>query len=303
MKTYPRPATLVTILAISLLIHSCSKNNTPPGGGGGNTNPFNIMYPATESFYEGNYSGYPTVWTYRYDNNNNLTWYGQDSGYYREINQHGVNQYSYDLPLYIFGNSYSYSIANTLDSSVNIYTGLPTQVRSLRIDRDVPGEVTTTTPSGLSYWINTADGLLDREVTSDGGGLNVIYSYDDQKNLKGISWVALTGPRVGAEYARLKVVSLDDHPSPFWAVRGWRIISYPQAYPDQFGLAYCHNNPIQIIVEDYDANTGTYKPYEQDDFVYTYNEAGYPSHIVLTRTYYTTIVSHFTVTYDYTYRE
>ena len=96
---------------------------------------------------------------------------------------------------------------------------------------------------------------------------------------------------------------VDDHPSPFSAVKGYNVISYPQQFVSDYALAFCKNNPIQIIYKQFDYDKGDLETTEQDDFTYTYNDQGYPATIAVKVTSFATSgTTAITKNYTYTYK-
>jgi len=291
----------MAIIALTLSLNSCQKKpsdiKTPLVVGADD------MYPATKSFYDQGNGAYPTVFTYTYDKNNKLTRFGKDSVLIREINDHGVLETTYDLPLWIFQTGYTYSTVNgTADTAVSLYTGSPNQVAIVSASKDLKSGVAKSSPSGLWNIFYNKTGLELKDVTSDGGGRNYNYSYDANGNLSEIDFVSLSGPRSGAVYSRLKVTSVDDKHSPFSAVVGYRFAAWPAAYPSDYATAYCKNNPKEITVDEYDADKNTLVPYEKDEFAYVYNDKGYPTTITVTKTYFTGAGSTYVKTFNYTYK-
>ncbi|WP_162996969.1 hypothetical protein [Mucilaginibacter kameinonensis] len=266
-------------------------------------NIVNAMYPARMSFYDGSQSAYPRVYTYTYDKDNHLTRYGKDSLVVWDINAHQVSSTVFDYPNSISAFTYSYGLVaiDKTPGAVDIYTGLPTQVSIDFFYKDLHFGTTRSNASGL-WQFELAGGHIMKALTSDGGGRNYNYSYDKDGNLSGMTFVSLTGPRAGAEYYRFTVKSLDDKSSPFSSVKGYGTISYPQSYFIDYAQAFCKKNPIQIVGERYDETKNAFVIDEQDDFTYQYNDKGYPTQIVVSMTYFEATTTHYTRTYNYTYK-
>jgi YD repeat-containing protein len=250
------------------------------------------------------------TYNYEYDKENHLTKYYRDNIISYNIGTNQVDQVVTDyifyqgatVPFSTSGYSFVYTLVGQPNTSVNLYTTAPTQVTyTYYYKNDISGE-TTSKPGGQLQFYNNKDGLPTKIITSDGGGKNTNLTYDDNGNLKLIEFVNLSGPRVGAVYGRLTVKSLDDKSSPFSGVKGYPTISYPQGYPQDYALAYCKNNPKQIISESYDVSKNAFVVYQQDDFTYTYNDKGYPTQIVVNTTYINAVTTHNTRTYNYTYK-
>jgi hypothetical protein len=311
MKTFIRSAAWLLALCVTLFLTNCQKKVTdlkpPPPV---DSAIVNAMYPATRAYYDGN-TAYPTIFKYEYDKNNHLTKYGRDSSDMRFI---GTNQV--DETLYYYDQapsgkidlasvsviSYLFTLVGTPNTSVNFNNTAPTQVTYSYFDKNVKTGVTQSRPGGEWQFLNNKAGLPVKAITSDGGGRNYNFNYYSDGNLKTIEFVDLSGPRAGALYYRLTFTTLDDKPSPFSNIKNYWAISYPQAYPWDFALAYCKNNPVQVNGERYDINKGAFVPDEKDDFRYEYNDKGYPTKITVFITYYRATTTNFSRTYNYTYK-
>ncbi|GAA4325803.1 hypothetical protein GCM10023149_28370 [Mucilaginibacter gynuensis] len=268
------------------------------------------MYPISRAYYDGN-TGYPVIFKYEYDKDNHIKKFGRDSDVVRNI---GTNQVDETISYFdqspsgnidlakISTTSYLFTLVGVPNTSVNFFNSAPTQVSWTYFDKNVKTGVTQSRPGGLWQFLNNKNGLPVKAITSDGGGRNYNYTYYENGNLKLIEFVDLSGPRAGALYYRLTFTTLDDKPSPFSSVKGYWPATYPQAYPWDFAWAFCKNNPIQINGERYDLNKGMFVPDEKDDFVYEYNDKGYPTKVTVFTTYYRAVTTNFTKTYNYTYK-
>ncbi|HVS93440.1 MAG TPA: hypothetical protein VHE59_15480 [Mucilaginibacter sp.] len=265
------------LLAALALINfsSCKKSGTSPSKQKGGA-----MYPATVTSVST--GGLPITWTFTYDSNNNLTKYGGEGSYIVTIDPHNVVQSSFSETIDVV-NTYAYSGGS--NTPVDIYTTVPAQLSISTTQKNL------TTGTSVSYpgflWAMTAgkDNTITEMTTSDNGGQTVTFSYDANDNLKTVSWINLSGDQAGKVYAALTVTSLDNHPSPFSSVKGYNVIAYTQfMYPAEFALAYCRNNPIQMIYKQLDGN-GNLATSEQDDFTYAYNAQGYPTNITVKVSY------------------
>ncbi len=280
---------------------SCKKEAKPCNPGGGDTLvPIQARIPIELSFYDGTASAYPTVYKFQYDQNNLLTHWGTDS-VYSNIFAHGVSEVVFDWP-YISGFNYTYRIANSLDTSVSLYDGQPSELDIVFASKDRFYGITNSTPEAPYFFEYGANGLLVKSITNGGDGLNVNQSYDDKGNLKEIDYVRVNGVRAGNFFSKLTVTGYDDKFSPFIAVKGWKWASWPQGYAWQYATAFCNNNPTQITVVDWDDDSNSFKPYSVDDFTYTYNDDGFPTTIVDNTTYTTATTTHYTRTFNYTYK-
>ncbi|WP_157278669.1 hypothetical protein [Olivibacter sitiensis] len=132
--------------------------------------------------------------------------------------------------------------------------------------------------------------------------MRINYAYDNNENLKTIAW-SQKGVDSFIPYSRLTVTSLDDKPSPFSAVKGYQFAAFPMAYAPEYGLAFCKNNPLEIVEEVVDPATKQWTLYARTTFAYEYNDNGYPTKIAAATTYHTTAgASTFYKTYVYTYK-
>ncbi len=265
----------------------------------------NAMYPSTRVDYQGSNSR--TEFKYEYDKDNHLIKYGLDDVSVRLIGSNVVNDNIYQknansVSVLSATRSYVFTLAGLPNTAVNIYSSVPTQVDITDYNKNPVTGATTSRVIGRWQFETGKDNLWTKEITSDGGGLNYNNSYDAKGNLKMIEFVSLSGPRAGALYNRLTVTSVDDKPSPFSQVKGYRAASYPAVYAKDYALAYCKNNPLQIIIENYDADKNAFVLGEQDDFTYTYNPKGYPASITINTTYFRGTTTHYTETFVYTYK-
>jgi len=281
----------LVLLASSLLFAGCHKNNTP----GGNGNPtLNVMYPTQLIYSESGNNNYPFTWTYEYDADNNLVKYGKEGFTLRQISSPGVTATTWNgNTATTFG--YTFRYYDNPNGAISFYSGLPpTEVNVDVFVKNLETGVVNSDHYNTFQFTNYSNGFLQSELAF---GRNYNYNYDEDENLKEIDYV-----ENGHPYSRIRVVSHDDNPSPFVAIKGYRYASYPQVYVPEICAAFLHNNPIHVVVEDLDPDTNQWKLYEEDDFTYTYNEEGYPTTIQLTITYHTATITHFTKTFNYTYR-
>jgi len=284
---------IVYLFAALALIHlsSCKKSGTSPSKKNGSTT---AMYPVSSTFVQT--GGVQVTYAYTYDNNNNMTKMAIGNTYEVDITPHTVTQTSITSEFDVV-NTFSYSAGSNLP--VDIYTTIPGQLSISIYDKDNLSGTSTTTPGYL--WLMQAgkDNTVAQMGTSDNGGTTINFSYDANDNLNTIAWTQLSGAQAGKVYATLTVTALDSHPSPFSAVAGYNVFSYTQSmYPSDYALAFCKNNPTQMVYKQMD-NNGNLTPTEQDDFTYTYNAQGYPETVTVKVTYIGTsqIVKNYTYTY------
>ncbi|RYY57284.1 MAG: hypothetical protein EOO09_03340 [Chitinophagaceae bacterium] len=282
MKRSIHPAVSCMALCVMITISSCKKGTNP-----GDEPQLNISYPIEVSRFDGN-SAYPVVSKITYNDKNELVFFGDINGVYKEINAEGFN--------HILPNSVFLGMRSYLFQGGSIYDGHPTQI-SIDEFTKYPNGVVESRHLDDYYRAYNPDGLLASELLT---GRTDSYSYDEKKNLKQILFVDNSG--VGS--SRLTVKSLDGNPSPYVAVKGYSNASYPHSSPMDYALAYCHNNPIQIIVEGNDPRVNTvWKVTDQHDFSYVYNENGYPTSVTIKTTYFNTSTPQvFTQTYVYKYK-
>jgi hypothetical protein len=291
----------------TLLLSNCQKKvtdlkPTPPV----DSAIVNAMYPVTQSKNE---IAAAYTYKYEYDRDNNLVKYSRTDDvvtYNIGTNQVDINVNEYASSnhqlIHMSTTSFVYTLAGDPNTAVNFFNTAPTQVKYTYFDKDVPSGVTSSRPGGLIQFENTKDGLPLKMISADGGGYNYNYNYDDKKNLVKAEFVHLSGPRVGAVYERISFTSFDDKPSPFSAVKGYWEASYPQGYTWEYALAFCKNNPKQIITELYDVTKSAFVKNQQDDLTYVYNDKGYPTQITINTTYFNATVTHYLTTYNYTYK-
>ena len=284
---------IVYLFAALALIHlsSCKKSGTSPSKKNGSTT---AMYPVSSTFVQT--GGVQVTYAYTYDNNNNMTKMAIGNTYEVDITPHTVTQTSITSEFDVV-NTFSYSAGSNLP--VDIYTTIPGQLSISIYDKDNLSGTSTTTPGYL--WLMQAgkDNTVAQMGTSDNGGTTINFSYDANDNLNTIAWTQLSGAQAGKVYATLTVTALDSHPSPFSGVAGYNVFSYTQSmYPSDYALAFCKNNPTQMVYKQMD-NNGNLTPTEQDDFTYTYNAQGYPETVTVKVTYIGTsqIVKNYTYTY------
>lgn len=306
MKRFIKTTIYLFAACTVFLLSNCKKVSDIPQPPLVDSNIVNAMYPAVQSFYDGSQSAYPTVYSYQYDKDNQLIKYGQDNLYTREISANAVAESTYDLGLDIVATmNYAFSMVGQTNTAVNIYTASPNQVGMTLISKNLKTGVTWSEPAVFWQFEYNNKGQLLREITSGDRGVNYDFSYDDNGNFKEIDDVKLTGPRAGAVYSKLKVISLDNKPSPFSHVKGYWAALWPQGHAEDFAGAFCKNNPIQMTNERYDPTKNAFVMDEKDDFTYMYNDKGYPTQITVNTTYYNAIATtttHYTRTYNYTYK-
>lgn len=282
------------VITTAIFFSACKKSNTTPGG----TSGAGVMQPVSVSFYEGNNAGYPETWDYTYNNDNLLVKYGKENNWLKEIGVHGVTLTTYGS-FAIYSTDYAYSIANQLDTAVNIYAQSPSKLTITLNYKNLNTNSVTQTPQG--YYIMTANArqqLLDMDFS---GGTAFKYAYDDKGNLSTVNFYQ-SGISGAGPYGRLTVNAVDDKPSPFSAVKGYNFIAWPVAYPDQYALAYCKNNPLKITEEDA-VPGGGWKVYRITSFAYVYNEQGYPTKVtVTTENPGAAVPTTYYKTYNYTYK-
>lgn len=308
MKRSIKTLVLVFGTGSAFLLGNCQKKDTnlkplPPV----DSAVLNNMRPVTQSLNNG---GPTYVYNYEYDKNNNLFKYARTDGvvdYMIGTNQVDINVSEYasaDHKLtHLSTTSFIYTLVGTnSNTSVNFFNTPPTQVKYTYFDKDVLSGVTKSRPGGLIQFENGKGGLPVKMISADGGGYNYNYTYDNKENLISAEFVRLSGPRVGEVYERISFTSFDDKPSPFSAVKGYWEASYPQGYTWEYALAFCKNNPTQIITEIFDTDKNAFVKYQEDDLTYVYNDKGYPAQISISTTYYTAIVTHYLTIYTYKYK-
>lgn len=300
--------TLVYALAgcTILLLSNCQKKNINPKPiSPVDSNQVQVMYPLSQSKNDGTNT---YVYKYEYDKDNNLVKYARTDNVVTcnvgtsqvDLN---VNEYnSFKELVHVSTTSFLYNLVGLPDKPVNIYKTAPTQVTYTYIDKDVASGVSKTKPGGLWQFENNKDGLPLKSITADGGGFNYNYRYDNKGNLATAEFVRLSGVRVGEMYQRVTFTGFDDKPSPFSAIRYYWVASYPQGYTPEFALAYCKNNPKQIVTEIYDQVKNALVKYQQDDLAYVYNDKGYPTQITINTSYFTGLNTHYVTTYNYSYK-
>lgn len=274
---------------------SCSKSGTSPSKQKGGTTA-TAMYPASMTLINGNTS---QTYQYTYDSDNNLTKYGTPGLYEIAITPHIVTQSSFGTANDVI-NTYAY--AGPSNAPVDIYTSVPSQLTITTSNRDIAADKTTSYGSGFWLYTPSKDDKILQMGSSDNGGQTINYAYDTNGNLKSISYINLSGPQAGKVISTVTVTAVDNKPSPFSAIKGYNVISYPQYYAPEIGFAFCKNNPTQIILTQFDYDTGTLVPDEQDDFTYTYNAQGYPTQVNVSISYLGIGASHGSKTYNFTYK-
>lgn len=286
-----------------LLLSNCQKKNINPKPV--DSNKVYAMYPISQSKSDGTNT---YTYNYEYDKDNNLVKYARTDNvvtYNIGTNQVDINVNEYNssrVLVHMSTTSFVYNLVGLPDKPVNIYKTAPTQVTYTYIDKDVASGVSKTSPGGQWQFENNKDGLPFKSITADGGGFNYNYHYDDKGNLATSEFVRLSGIRAGELYQRITFSSFDDKPSPFSAVRSYWVASYPQGYTPEYALAYCKNNPKQIVTEIYDQVKNAFVKYQQDDLTYVYNGKGYPTQITINTSYFTGLNTHYVTTYNYSYK-
>ena len=285
------------LLAAFALINfiSCSKSGTSPSKKNGSTTS---LHPVTSTIVQT--GGEPATYIYTYGSDNNMTKMAIGNTYEVDITPHTVTQTSISSEFDVI-NTYSYSAGSNLP--VDIYTTIPGQLSISTYSKDNLSGTSTTIPGYL--WLMQAgkDNTIAQMGTSDNGGQTVNFSYDANDNLKTIAWTQLSGAQAGKVFSTLTVTALDNHPSPFSAVPGYNVFSYTQSmYPSDYALAFCKNNPTQMIYKEFDYGKGDLEINEQDDFTYTYNDQGYPATVTVKVTYPGPPASQYTKSYTYTYK-
>jgi len=297
MKHQPFLKTIFSALCVTLLLTACNKN----GGGGGTPNNSDVMYPATLSSYEGNNSGYPANFTFKYDDKHHLTYMGNHDRF-SNISSNGVQQV-------ILTSQDTLIVANLF--SGNIYTGQGVNdVRTNYQWKYYSG--TNTTSAVITYYFTTGPAPDYRVSSHNGGTYTQFFTYDDNGNLVTSQFVtnAVGSPNSssydpgGLVYDKLTYKGYDNTKlSPYSAVAGYQFISYLWSYPWQFSLAVSKHNPTQVIEESLKTNTMKWSVYSQSDYTYIFNEQGYPSQIKITTVYPSTATptKAFYQTYNFTY--
>ncbi|MDR3697871.1 hypothetical protein [Mucilaginibacter sp.] len=306
MKTSIKSTVYLLATCSILLLGNCKKNlgslKPPPTV---DSAIVNAMYPASVTTYPGETK-------YEYDKDNHLVNYSRDSTVIvniganqvdQNVNEYTTNSNGQSVLYHVSTTSFVYNMVGQPNTSVNIYNTAPTQVTYTYFDKDIKSGITQSRPGGQLQFENNKDGLPVKEISSDGGGYNYDFTYDSNGNMQKVEFVHLSGPRAGAVYGRVTITSLDDKHSPFSAVKGYWVASFPQSYQSDYALAFCKNNPKQIISESYDTTKGAFVVYQQDDFSYVYNDKGYPTQIIINTTYYNATTTQGVVTtYNYTYK-
>jgi len=286
---------LIAAFAV-ISFNSCKKSGTSPSKKNGTTT---TMHPVSGTFNQT--GGVPSTNTYTYDSNGNMTKIVNGTNTYEiDITPHTVTQISISSEFDVT-NTYAYSAGSNLP--VDIYTTIPGQLSISTTSKDnLDG--TSTSYKGYSWTMAAGkDNTIASMATTGNGGSTTDFSYDANDNLKAIAWTQLSGPQAGKVFSTLTVTALDNHPSPFSAVAGYNVFSYTQSmYPSDYALAFCKNNPTQMIYKEFDYGKGDLEINEQDDFTYTYNALGYPLTMTVKVTYFdaahTTINKSFAFTYE-----
>jgi hypothetical protein len=258
---------------------SCKKSGTSPSKKNGSTVS---MHPVSSTFIQtGSVLG---TYTYTYDSNNNFTKMVNGTNTYEiDVDPHTVTQTSITSETDVI-NTYAYSAGSNLP--VDIYTTIPGQLSISTTSKDNLSGKSTSYKGYLWDMAAGKDNTVASMATSDNGGQTIDFTYDANDNLKTIAWTALSGPQAGKVASTLTVTALDDKHSPFSAVAGYNVFSYTEAmYPSDYALAFCKNNPIQMIYRQFDYDTAQLDINEQDDFTYTYNAQGYPTSVTVKVTY------------------
>jgi hypothetical protein len=285
------------LVAVALINFSaCKKSGTSPSKKNGSTTT--SMHPVTSTIVQT--GGVPATYIYTYDSDNNMSKMAIGNTYEVDITPHTVTQTSITSEFDIT-NTYSYSAGSNLP--VDIYTTIPGQLSISSYSKDNLSGTSTTIPGYL--WLMQAgkDNTIAQMGTSDNGGQTINFSYDANDNLKTIAWTALSGARASEVASTLTVTAVDDKHSPFSAVPGYNVFSYTQSmYPSDYALAFCKNNPTQMIYKQFDYGKGDLEINEQDDFTYTYNAQGYPLTVTVKVTYFDAAHTIINKSYTYTYK-
>ncbi len=285
---------LFAALAI-ISFNSCKKSGTSPKKNGTTT----TMHPVSGTFNQT--GGVPSTNTYTYDSNGNMTKIVNETNTYEiDITPHTVTQTSITSE-YDITNTYAYSAGSNLP--VDIYTTIPGLLEISTTSKDnLAG--TSTSYKGYSWTMAAGkDNTIMSMATTGNGGSTIDFSYDANDNLKTIAWTQLSGAQAGKVFSTLTVTALDNHPSPFSAVPGYNVFSYTQSmYPSDYALAFCKNNPTQMIYKEFDYGKGDLEINEQDDFTYTYNAQGYPLTVTVKVTYFDAAHTIINKSFAYTYK-
>lgn len=283
------------LLFMCFSFSACKKSNPGAGGAGNNSG---LMHPIAVSFYDGNNSAYPTTWNYTYDSKNQLTKYGAENSWIKDIGTSGHVLTTWSST-FIFATSYMYTRPHATDSIANIYNENPNKLYINLKAKDLALQSVTEIPQGFyALLINPKQQILHMNFSNF---RDFAYSYDEKGNLSKVNFydTHLENP---PPYSRLTVNAVDDKRSPFSAVPRFNFIAWPVAYPVDYALAYCTNNPLSITVESADPEKG-WVLYEKDTFSYEYNEQGYPKKISVTIEYPNSPGEKlFTKTFNYTYK-
>ena len=221
--------------------------------------------------------GTPITAQYTYDSDNNLTGYGSEGNYEIAVDAHTVTQSFFTSE---FDDVDTYSYTGPSNTPVDIYTDIPTQMSISMYTKDNNAGTSLTIPGKL-WAFQGGNNLITKMFTSDQGGENIDFTYDANSNFKTISFTNLSGVQAGKVVVMMAVNGVDNHPSPFSSVKGYNVISYPQAFVSDYAQAFCKNNPTQIIYKRFDYDKGDLETSEQDDFTYLYNAQGYPTSIAV----------------------
>ena len=287
----PNFVLLPVLLLILLAPSGCSKTKNNPGP----ANPGADKYPTTLTMQEG--AG-RVVTNYEYNDKDQLIKYGTNLGVVRDFGTAMIREF---VP------SLTFSAVNTWVfedmNGKNVYEGGSVGRMLWESVYTQTNGSTQTVKRGIPTFSSTEDGRRESEKVIPyivSPSVTSYYSYDDKKNLKEIEFRTSSEP--GRVFSRLKVTSVDDHPSPFSSVRGYEWLSYPQAYAWDYGFALCRNNPNQIVIETWDTNTGSYQISEQEDFSYSYDAEGFPRTINLLITYFGTTTMRVSRSYSFVYK-
>ncbi|TSJ41039.1 hypothetical protein FO440_15000 [Mucilaginibacter corticis] len=227
-----------------------------------------------------------------------MTGFGSAGEYQVAVTAHTVAVSTFSAE-FDFVTTYAYS--GPSNAPVDIYTDLPAQRSISTYAKDNLAGTSTTNPGKLWAFEGSKD-LITKLFTSDAGGENIDFTYDANNNFKTISFTNLSGAQAGKVVASMTVTGLDNHPSPFSSVKGYPVFSYPQMFISDYALAFCKNNPTQIVYKQLDYNKGDLETTEQDDFTYTYNDQGYPATVTVKVSYIGPPASSITKSYTYNYK-
>jgi hypothetical protein len=277
MTNFIRPLLILLTISTVCFATGCKKNSPSPGGGG--NVPADVLRPATMKVYEGNIGTLAPVFKFEYDKDSLLVRFGEQGVNMRQILQGGV-QFKLFYGDYEATTLYAYFGPG--NSPLNFYD-VKDQPRAVSIQQTIyNARLNQTTRPAIIEWnfAYNPNFQVSVEKTAASNGIQVNYSYDDKKNLAKMEFQSLL-----QVYNRTTVTGYDDKPSPFSAVKGYRWLSYPQTYNDQYVQAFSANNPAKMVTELWSTTKNAFHVAETTNFNYTYNEKGYPVKIVVSTSY------------------